>query len=512
MKTSSDALFRLIKAMTKGEKKHFKKMTSSFASSKSSTNYIKLFDAISKLSEYDEEALLKKFRREAFVKNFVETKQYLKIKILKALRNYSANKSILFQLREDLLDIEILMQKEVFDLAKTQIKKSLKVARKYELTPYVFELNELQFKIAMVLQDSKTIEIYATETIPEEEVGVKKIEHIRYYWHRYVRMFHSWKKHGPIQQEKDITNFEDYPLDSFNAGHFHFMRELCIGQVFNDAETFYKDALSYYQLFKKYPEQIDLNPLNYIISIELYTNACAKANHIEEGLLIAQEGIYFLERMVLEEKLVPKNSVNHLISLHNSQLRLYLHHGSKPLFKQSYLSFKQLVLKHVGVAILSNKTGVLGAILISEVILEEWDVAEISYQRIVDNKTQGHRNDIESIMRLLGVIIYYETNNEVLLEVLVDATYQFLRTKDSLFKFTRQFINFFKHKIINALNEEEQIKHLKQFRTESLAFFEENPEECNVLIYFDFIAWMDSKIENGSIHEAYCKRLHANIN
>lgn len=511
MKTPSDALFRLIKAMTKGEKIYFKKFTSSYVSSNSSTNYTKLFDAISKMSEYDEDALLKKFRKEAFVKNFVETKQYLKIQVLKALRNYGPNKSIASQLRKDLFDIEILMKKGVFDLAKTQVKKSLKLAQEYELVHYIFQLNQLQFKLATVLNDFKYIDDFVTETIPEEVEWLKKIKHSQYYWHRYAQMLHAWKKYGPMEQEEQATNLEEYPLDSFNAAHWHLIRELCIGQVFNKTETFYKDALSHYQLFKKYPSQIDLNPINYIVSIELYTNACAKVNRIEEGLEIVKEGISFLENMSWENKLAPHVFLNHLVDLYNSQLRLYLYYGSKPLFKEHHLRFKELVLKHLDGAKFFNEYPNLGAILIGEVILEDWENAEISYQRITTHKTKGHRNDIDSVTRLLGVIIYYETNNEALLEVTIDATYQFLRTKDFLFKFNRQFINVFKYKMIAALNEKERLEYLRQFRTETLAFFEENPKERNILNYFDFIAWMDSKIENCSIHEAYCKRLNAEI-
>lgn len=509
MKTSSDGLFRLIKSMTKGEKSYFKKSTSSNGVGNSSSNYSKLFDAIAKSSEYDEEALLKKFRKEAFVKNFVETKQYLKTQILRVLRNYNRNKSIVLKLREDISDIEILIQKGLFDLARTQIKKTLKVANKHELVHYIFELNKLHFKLSTILGDAKAIEIHATETIEEEITWLKKVEHSQYYWYHYVRMMHSWKKYGPIQPkpEDQSVSFEDHPLDSFNAAHWYLMKELCIGQVFSNAETYYKDALAYYQLFEKYPDQIDLNPLNYIVSIQLYANACSQASHVEEGLKIVKEGISILEKMVKKNKIAINIFNIYHIDLNLSLLRIYLQNGTKSSFKEQHLILKKLILERLKTENIFKEETILGTIFISDVLLEDWEAAEASYQIITNRKMRGYRNDIEVVMRLLGIIVYYETKNIELLESAVDATYQFVRTKDFLFKFTRQFINLFKHKIINALNAQEQIEHFIQFRTETLAFFEESPKEQKVLSYFDFIAWLNSKIEDIPIHEAYQKRL-----
>lgn len=507
MKTSSDALFRLVKSMTKGEKTYFKKFTSLNNTKSPSTNYLKLFDAICKMSEYDEGTLLKKFRKETFTKNFVETKQYLKTQILRVLRNYSTDKSISFQVKEDLLNIEILMDKGIFDLAKTQIKKTLKIAQEYEMSQYIVQLNKLQFQVSKVLLDFKSVETHVTETIPEEKQLLKELGQVQHHKHRYTIMFSHWKEYGPIQEKEANANLEQYPLDTFNAAHWYLLTELNLGQTRHKAEKYYDNALSYYELFKKYPAQIDLNPFNYITSIILYTNACATSNHIEEGLLIVKEGITLMEKMDQKSKIADHFFVNHLIKLHSNQLRLYLHYGSKSLFKEHAIAFKELVLNYIDTLRSSNGFIDLATIFFSEIILEEWEAAEITYNRLTNYKMRGYRNDIEAIIRLLGIIVYYETKNIELLESAVDATYQFIRTKDFLSKFIRQFINLFKYKIISALNEREEIELLKQFRTETTTFFEEHPKEKNVLNYFDFIAWLDSKVEKTSIHEAYYKRL-----
>ena len=57
----SDELFKLIKSLTKSEKRFFK-LSSSLQSGEK--NYLKLFDAIEKQLEYDEEDIKNTFKKE----------------------------------------------------------------------------------------------------------------------------------------------------------------------------------------------------------------------------------------------------------------------------------------------------------------------------------------------------------------------------------------------------------------------------------------------------------------
>ena len=58
MKTPSKNLFNLIKTLTKSEKRYFKIEASKHGGDKKN-HYVKLFDAIEAMNEYDEEALKK---------------------------------------------------------------------------------------------------------------------------------------------------------------------------------------------------------------------------------------------------------------------------------------------------------------------------------------------------------------------------------------------------------------------------------------------------------------------
>ena len=58
------------------------------------SNHIKLFDAINKMEEYDEDILKRKLKKETFVKHLSAEKRYLYQAILKSIRNFRGDQSI----------------------------------------------------------------------------------------------------------------------------------------------------------------------------------------------------------------------------------------------------------------------------------------------------------------------------------------------------------------------------------------------------------------------------------
>jgi hypothetical protein len=69
-------LFLLIKSLKHSEKRYFTLSATTMVASKKN-NYYKLFEVLDALKEYDEESILLKYRKEAFVKNYSANKAYL---------------------------------------------------------------------------------------------------------------------------------------------------------------------------------------------------------------------------------------------------------------------------------------------------------------------------------------------------------------------------------------------------------------------------------------------------
>ena len=92
MKTVSDDLFQLIKALTKQEKRYFKLHASRHVIGKEN-KYVKLFDAIDQQKEYNEERIKKKFNHAPITRQLHVAKNYLYHLLLDSLRSYHESKS-----------------------------------------------------------------------------------------------------------------------------------------------------------------------------------------------------------------------------------------------------------------------------------------------------------------------------------------------------------------------------------------------------------------------------------
>lgn len=118
-----DSLFKLIHAMTRSEKRAF---TLEAKQNHASPQYWELFSQISKMKEYDEEALRKKFNST----NFSEDKAYLYDALLRSLRNYHSEQNLTRQIKNKILDANYLFNAQMFEEARDLLKQAEKMAKK----------------------------------------------------------------------------------------------------------------------------------------------------------------------------------------------------------------------------------------------------------------------------------------------------------------------------------------------------------------------------------------------
>jgi hypothetical protein len=144
MKHSSD-LFILIRSMSMSEKRHFRVFSSRHTIGEKN-NYIKLFEAIETLKEYDEQKVIAALAGEKFVPQLSKYKNYLYELLLKSLRIYHAGKTAGLQLKELLEYCEILYSKGLYRQCGKILMKAKKIAiafEKLELLTEIFRREEL---------------------------------------------------------------------------------------------------------------------------------------------------------------------------------------------------------------------------------------------------------------------------------------------------------------------------------------------------------------------------------
>lgn len=105
-------MHRLIRSMSAAEKRYFKLHAARMG--QDAGKQAMLFDAIAAMEHYDEEALLARFRNEAFARHFAIAKRRLYEAILHSLEAFHAESSVDARIHRLLHQVEILHRRALY--------------------------------------------------------------------------------------------------------------------------------------------------------------------------------------------------------------------------------------------------------------------------------------------------------------------------------------------------------------------------------------------------------------
>lgn len=142
---STDIVFQLIRSLQKSEKRNFK-LYIKRNSSNEDLKIIELFDAIDKLSDYDEVQLLKKLSS-IKKQQLSNTKAHLYKQILASLRLLKSSESIDLQLHEQLEYARILYNKGLYLQSLKILEKTKELALQYNQDSFLIQVISLEKKI-----------------------------------------------------------------------------------------------------------------------------------------------------------------------------------------------------------------------------------------------------------------------------------------------------------------------------------------------------------------------------
>ena len=125
----SEYLFEVIHALSKTEKRYFKRHTSLHGATEK--NYVHLFDDVLKMNVYEEEKVKKKYAG-GYADNFGMLKQLLLQQVMKSLSSFYADSSIEHEILSVIREIKILQKKGLYPIAEKKIDKGIKLSLEYE--------------------------------------------------------------------------------------------------------------------------------------------------------------------------------------------------------------------------------------------------------------------------------------------------------------------------------------------------------------------------------------------
>jgi hypothetical protein len=438
---SPDSLFDLVKALSPAEKRYFKVANGKVNGKEG--NIMQLFDALDRMDEYSDEKLRKKLKGASFLKFLSAEKGNLYAAIMRAMRNFYAEKSVDTRIFE-------LMQEEVFlrgkglnELRELTLDKAEALARKYEKYTYLLEILLAQKDLITEFEEKRLSERVQQKL---EEIGeVAAIQTLL----TKLMLLHSevfaLTRSGTDMKVEDNRLHLEMLIDKARAIEPRLRDSFRLKFMFHSTLSHY-----YYCIGDR--EQC-------FLSVSAQLDTCESKSDIlmEEGQLYKTTLANYLTRAYtnrayskFEEKLKTLKSlptdtfyaegevfqnvyfIEHLYYMNVG--RLEEAEALVPIIEQGLETYARKI----------NRSRVLSFtynIMVMYFLMHKFKEARAWSERLLDEKSDI-RKDMQTVNRILYPIICYELGKFDILDNITRASYRYLLSQQRLHEFERLVIRY----------------------------------------------------------------------
>ena len=494
---TTDILFQLIKSLKKAEKRHFK-LYIKRSSGNEDLKIVRLFDALDKLKEYDEKALLKKLD-DVTKPQLANLKTHLYKQIMASLRLLKSADSMDLQLNEQFDYAHILYKKGLFMQSLRIIDRAKEIARANQKFNFLPQLIALEKRIEN-LHITRNVQFRADALALEANEVSRHIDMVARLSNLALKLFSWFVQHGHarnIEDEKDIRAFMKESLPARVWEETGFYERLYLYQSYTWYAFIRQDFLQYYRYAQKQVRLFDEQPLmkrvetsHYIKALHYLLNAHFDLHNHREF----EKSLALFEKVAQTDRVKDHDNFRIQAFIYISTARIN-QHFIQGTFKEGLLIVpaieKELTeydifLDSHRVLVLNYKFAMLyfGS--------GDYNTCIDYLQKIMNDKT-NLRYDLQCYARVVHMLAHYELGNDMLMESLSKSVYRFMAkmknltlVEEIMFKFLRQSIPLSPRQLKPEFEKLLQaIKHLEKSRFETRAF-----------AYLDIISWVEGKVYN----------------
>jgi len=508
----NDPLFRLVKSLSKAEKRNFRFYVNR-VQKKGNIKFVQLFDVLDKQKKYDEAAIFVKIP-DMKRRQLSNTRRHLYRQILSSLRLINIQKNIDIEIREQIDFARILYGKGLHLDSLRILDRVKNIALNAHQDLLHLEIIEFE-KLIESRHITRSIENRADQLAEEAQRRTEIITNAGVFSNLALRLYGLYIKVGHNRNEKEyymVKEFFHSNLPSFSFEQLTFFEKIYSCQCYvwynHILQNFlqnYKYAQRWVDLFKIYPDMQGKDPDLYMRG---YNNLLSSLFHMNYHSRFC-EALKQLE--TFGEKFEDRFNKNSEV-----QLFLYLstHRINKHFMEGSFSDGLNLMpelekkLKEYRLHLDQHRVLVFYYKMACMYFSSGDNKKALEYlNEIINLKAGTLREDIQCYARLLHLIAHYELENYNLLEYLVKSVYRFLRKMEDLNHVQKEILKFLRLSL-NSLPEDLKA-HFLRLR-DKLASKADHPYERRSFLYLDIISWLDCKIEERPVQDIIQEKFRKN--
>ena len=499
----SDTLFQLVHSLEKAEKRHFK-LYIKRSSSKEDLKIIRLFDALDKLTDYDEKLLLKTLS-DITRSQLSNLKTHLYKQLLASLRLLKTNENIDLKLSEHLDNARLLYNKGLKIQSLHILEKAKELAKANQKMNFLVQVISLEKKIETLHITRSTLE--KTQLIAEEALDISgHIDRVTRLSNLALLLYRWYVKNGHarnVEDEKDIREFFKNSLPGDADAIHGFYEKLYLYQSYcwygfirQDFFMYYRYSQKWIDLFAEDSIMIAVETGHYIKGMHNLLNAHFDLRNFKKFKTTLQQFEEFSKTPVANQH---DNFRTHTsIYINSAKINQFLMQGD---FREGLTIIPAIEnkLKEYSLFVDSHRIVVFNYKFASLYFgAGEYNTAIDYLHKIINDNQPGLRNDLQCYARLMHLLCHYEIGNEEILDSLIKSVYRFMAKMKNLTIVEEAIFSFLRHsfKVKTKLLKPELEDFLKKIK-----HLEKNRFETRSFAYLDVISWAESKVYERPMEE-----------
>ncbi len=479
-----EQLFYLIKSMSRSEKRYFKLMARATGDS---PNYLRIFEAIDAQEVCDDQEIRSRFAHEPCGKQFHVAKNYLKSLVLKSLRNYHAELTKDALLKSTIRNIEVLFNRELYELCAEEIRKAERLAKAYDLDLSLVEVLNWKRRLEQTLRPTNHDVFHQ---IVLDQAGVLRRLKNR---NDYYRLIIEISKNLALGEELGVDNIHllDDPTNAlsleakvlhYNAAYFRD-----IGQNQPDPSRHLYALIDH---FENDPKRILEDPGLYASSINNLISYKAFTGQYEEGLQLIATTKRHYERIKI--KLQNITLLKQILRTYNLELEIIRESGAiadRSTLIEDVESFVRANLKKMPEDYLFSFWFQLANI---HFVAGRYPRSLHWINELLTRKFAHPRPYMMLHIRYLNLMVHLEQGNIFVLRYFVDATRRYLKKLPQVEDYQRTLLQFFSKIGRSPLGEYK--KRFQELQAQLFPMGQPTPALSAGLRYVDYRDWIEARV------------------
>lgn len=505
----NDELFRLIKSLSKSEKRYFK-IFSERHIIRGQNNYIRLFNFLERQPEYDEENVRKYFAGQKFVQHLNVTKNYLTKMIMQSLRAYSDKANPADNVVSLIRDVRILFEKGFSGRAYKVLMKAKREAEHYFLYPKLLEILDLERRIVFRQKSLIQIDKWQKGIYQSKEKLIRLLNNINEYNKLNSLIFIIVRHTNVIREKNEIVALNKIMknrllIDEKNAlsyyARLNFFDSWAIyyGMI-GDHEKSMKIGKRYVNMIESFPHMRDAHPGTYIPALNNFILSCMRLNRFPE----AESSIKKLGELKSNSKAVQAEIFQRHSEFELSFCKVTGNYERAvkliPAIEKEQEKFRSWIQRSLDMELKMQFSCIyLGA--------QNYKKALHWINFLLNAPAGSLRDDVHCAISIMNLIVHFELGNQELFPYILKSSYRFFYKRDAKYEFEKVFLKNIR-KLADANNAQELKEVYKSIHAQLLRLSKKKFERGAFEI-FDFVSWLESKIENRPFADVVKQKIRA---